>query len=642
MDAREVVADDIIYNFWRMVNTPTHALGNQYTEQAITEIIAIDDYTIEFHYSRPSYWYPVLALGQLYDMVPPEVIEEFGDMTDWRNVTGSGPFALTDYVSGSVISYDANPNWHITDPDGERLPYIDGFDVLIIFDASTALTALRSGQIDMISGYSNVSWGNAESLWETNPELSWVEKGSGTPVKLVFDMKGPPFGPSDSEDARKVRRALSMAVDREGMVEGYYDGHAWISPSYMAPIYEIEELELENLPPSSRELFEYNPEKAKELLAEAGYPDGFKVDVHVSNLSGDYWSLVVSMWDVIGVEAELDLSEAGAIAAMKFSRDWTGLLFDYGGLQFDTGFQWIQTKHPATGEYTPSPYNIGNTFNAEINTLSATLDRTADEMERQRLATEIQLIGMDEAYNILMPIPNAFNFWQPWVRGYSGEETIHIYAPRGIAAFMWIDDDMRDAGLLASAAVMALEAAEAQAVLDAAEAIRLAEEEEARLAAEAAGGRPPITVSFASNEYANEDYSFTILIPEVWTSGALYGAYERLGNAATYNLPALAIHPDEEPDAGLYLDYDGDRRAFLLAETADIIEIVSETEGVLNNGTGVTIYEYTTGGAYPGTYYSMELEVNGTVINFAVDESAYGLIPGGMEMALEILLSLDF
>ncbi|MGR3295923.1 MAG: ABC transporter substrate-binding protein, partial [Candidatus Bathyanammoxibius sp.] len=220
MAAREIVADDIIYNYQRMIDTPTHRLGNKYSDQTMTEMIAVDDYTIEFHYSTPSYWYPVLYIGQMYDMVPPEVIEEFGDLTDWRHVTGSGPFALTDYISGSVISYDANPNWHITDPDGGRLPYIAGLDVLIIIDASTALTALRSGQIDLISGYSNVSWGDAESLWETNPELSWVEKGSGTPVKLVFDMKGPPFGPSDSEDARKIRRALSMAVDREGMVEG--------------------------------------------------------------------------------------------------------------------------------------------------------------------------------------------------------------------------------------------------------------------------------------------------------------------------------------------------------------------------------------------------------------------------------------
>ena len=79
------------------------------------------------------------------------------------------------------------------------------------------------------------------------------------------------------------------------MAEGYLQGHGWIGPSLMAPIYGIEELELENLPPSQAELFEYNPDRAMELLAEAGYPDGFKTTLNVSSFEGDYWSLIVAM-----------------------------------------------------------------------------------------------------------------------------------------------------------------------------------------------------------------------------------------------------------------------------------------------------------------------------------------------------------
>ncbi len=647
MAAREVVAEDIIYNFQRMIDTPTHMLGNKYSNMQVTEMIAIDDYTVEFRYSSPSYWFPVLSLGHMNSMVPPEVIEQFGDMTDWRNVTGSGPFSLADYVSGSVISYDANPNWHVTDPDGGRLPYIDGMDILIITDATTLMTALRSGQLDTVSGWSAISWGDAESLWETNPELSWVEKGSGLPRKMTFDMRNPPFGPSDSEDALKIRRALSMAIDRVGMAEGYLQGHGWIGPSLMAPIYGIEELELENLPPSQAELFEYNPDKAMELLEEAGYPDGLKTTLHVSSFEGDYWSLIVAMWDVIGVEVDLNLIDAGAAAALKFSRNWTGLFGDYGALQFDAGFQWYYWTHPETGELLPSRYNIGNSFNETINDLTNAIDLTPDEQERQRIATQIQLIGIDAAYDILLPIPNAFNFWQPWVRGYSGEENVHAYSPRTIAAFVWINDEMRDAGILAAAAIMALEEAEAQAVADAAEAVRLAEEEAARAAAEAAGERPPITVSFASSEYVNEDYGFTILYPEAWTPGVTYGAYEKIG-AGTYTVPGLTIQPQDptlesfDPEALTVADYDGDLRAFILAEEYEIIEIVSETEGVLNNGTAVTIYEFTIGGEWPAQKTLMWVDVNGMSISFSMDPTATYPIEGGLETMLEIMLSLDF
>ena len=340
--------------------------------------------------------------------------------------------------------------------------------------------------------------------------------------------------------------------------------------------------------------------------------------------------------------------DAGAAAALKFSRNWTGLFGDYGALQFDAGFQWYHWTHPETGELLPSRYNLGNSFNETINELTSAIDLTPDEQERQRIATQIQLIGIDAAYDILLPIPNAFNFWQPWVRGYQGEENVHAYSPRTVPAFVWINDEMRDAGILAAAAIMALEEAEAQAVADAAEAERLAEAEAALAAAEAAGEAPPITVSFASNEYVNEDYGFTILYPAEWESGTLYEAYERLGNAATWAVPALGIWPQDpaidsyDPEALTIDDYDGDRRAYILAEEGDITAIVSETEGVLHNGTAVTIYEFTRGGDYPSNNALMWVDVNDMSIRFIIDYSNTYPMPGGIEAAIEILLSLDF
>ena len=442
MDAREVVAEDLIYNYWRMTNTPTHALGNTATIQRITSMTAIDDYTIEFTYGYPGYWFPVLSLGTMYGMIPPEVIEQFGDMTDWRNVTGSGPFMLTDYVSGSVIEYKSNPNWHIKDPEGRSMPYIDGFDVLIIYDPATVMTAIRSGQVDMIYGYSMISWANAEELWDTSPELNWVQKASGTPVKLVFDMKGPPFGPSDDPDALKIRRAASMAIDRQSIVDGYEQGHADIYTTFMAPIYEVEELELENLPPSTRELFEYNPDEARRLLAEAGRPS-IKTKIQFPSYAGDYFSMIKDNWDAVGIETELDPIDAGALAALQYSHTMTDVLMQYGGLAFDSGYQWFHFTHPVTEELVASPMNPGSAFNELINDLTGNLDQTPDPQERMDIATEIQLEGISQVYDIIMPIPHAYNFWQPWVRGYHGEENVTAYMPRSLPAFIWLDDDYR-------------------------------------------------------------------------------------------------------------------------------------------------------------------------------------------------------
>ncbi|MGR3294895.1 MAG: hypothetical protein ACUZ8A_01470, partial [Candidatus Bathyanammoxibius sp.] len=89
-------------------------------------------------------------------------------------------------------------------------------------------------------------------------------------------------------------------------------------------------------------------------------------------------------------------------------------------------------------------------------------------------------------------------------------------------------------------------------------------------------------------------------------------------------------------------DYDGDRRAFLLAETPDFTEILSVTEATLNNGTDVTVWEWDKAGTYPGWRLYMFVEINGVEVTFGIDASPTIPVPGGLEMALEILLSLDF
>ena len=87
---------------------------------------------------------------------PPEVIEEHGDAQDWRNLVGTGPYMLTDWVKDSSVTYTKNPNyWGYDEKFPEnRLPYLDEVKSLIIPDSSTLLAALRTGKIArMWSGY---------------------------------------------------------------------------------------------------------------------------------------------------------------------------------------------------------------------------------------------------------------------------------------------------------------------------------------------------------------------------------------------------------------------------------------------------------------------------------------------------------
>ncbi len=280
MASREVTAEDIVWNFEKVLATPSHpfAFGFEGCRE-LTSITATDRYTIEF-VVEPNIgtYFPERSFGHALPMVPPEAYEDDRNMADWRNITGTGPFMLTDFVSGSNISYERNPNWHMTDLEGRRLPYLDGLEIVIMQDITTQMTAMRSGQIDLISSFFTVGWVDAESLQTTNPELKYLRKSTASSLEfLQFDLKTPPFGPTEDEDAIKVRRALSMAIDRQAIIDGYYEGNARMITSNMATeAYGIDALDVENLPESSRELYEYNPEKAMELLAEAGYADGLR------------------------------------------------------------------------------------------------------------------------------------------------------------------------------------------------------------------------------------------------------------------------------------------------------------------------------------------------------------------------------
>ena len=169
------------------------------------------------------------------------------------------------------------------------------------------------------------------------------------------------------------------------------------------------------------------------------------------------------------------------------------------------------------------------------------------------------------------------------------------------------------------------------------------------------GSLEPATFTYTT--YTDDTYGFTIAYEAAWQSGGTsgmttYGQYERIGGGA-YTVPALSIgpsdfeavdSPDYDPDALRPSDYD-DHGAYILAERDDLEEIISATEGVLVNGTPVTIYYLTYLGDYPGWKATMYVEIDGVGILFDVAADALNVWEGiddYVESSIELLMSLDF
>ncbi|MDP6577425.1 MAG: ABC transporter substrate-binding protein, partial [Dehalococcoidales bacterium] len=205
-------------------------------------------------------------------IIAPEMTEKYGEIKEWEQVVGTGPFMLEDYVGGSSVSYVKNPNYWGRDPffPENKLPYLDGLKVLVIPDISTQQAALRTGKVDYLT--EDIDKEQRDQLLRSNPELQTKKflGAAGGGINMRLDKPELPW-----HDVR-VRRALAMAIDNVEIRDTLWAGEAEIHTYPIGPKPEGMYLytPLEEMPRSVQELFEYHPDKAKELLAEAGYPDG--------------------------------------------------------------------------------------------------------------------------------------------------------------------------------------------------------------------------------------------------------------------------------------------------------------------------------------------------------------------------------
>jgi len=429
MAAREFTADDVVFNLRRLLTSPKSQLyGNPGCPEP-EAIKALDKYTVEWTNPRPDFRIPLEEPANQYRMCPPEVIDEYGDMQDWKNVVGTGAYILTDYVSGSSFAYERNPAYFMKDPEGRSLPYLDGFQMLIIPDASTRMAALRSGKI---ANLKNITWSDAVSLKETNPELIYEPILLHYAMKLTLNSSAPPF--SD----KKVRRALSMAIDRYEIAEEFYKGNAEVVTAIAPPIFTGIGARVDELPPSQKELFDYNPEKAEQLLAEAGYPSGFKTTIDCYEPWTDLVSVIKAYWDAVGVETEINVLEVAALYGAAYAHNIEDVMF-MGYTHTDVS--WSAYLTTETGDY--YTVNWGCVNDPYIDELHTNVRQTIDEAERRPLMKELNLYIIDQAYDIFAPTQYQYHFWQPWLKGYHGESSTGWYSQLEFVNYVWVDQDLR-------------------------------------------------------------------------------------------------------------------------------------------------------------------------------------------------------
>ncbi len=442
---REMTADDVVNCFNYMVHTPGSAL--QINEPDLVKVATIKKTgPWEVTISVPSdsvnplmSWLWLVQGGGFFFMLPTDVVQKYGSMSDWHNVVGTGPYMLTDLVADSEVTFKRNPNYWMTDPTGpgkgNKLPYMDEVKELILPDISTQQAALRTAKIDTLDA---VTTDDAKSLNKTTPALL-SHRYFGTyqyDVSMRTDKPDQPF-----HDVR-VRQALMMATDFKGMAQILYGGDALIyNFPAMEGAFPDQFYPMEQLPQSVQALYQYNPDQAKKLLADAGYPQGFKTTMIVASdtASVDAASTYKAMWEKVGIDVTLKPEEFGVWISQVFSRQYDQMMYrnslDTWVLNltldrfYDIGFE--------DASYVDEPSNPDPTIEAARLEINKNL--FVDFAKANQVLRDLTPYVLGQAYYIPRPDPATYNFYWPWVNNYYGQGT-------GLLSFIqyqWIDQNLK-------------------------------------------------------------------------------------------------------------------------------------------------------------------------------------------------------
>ncbi|WP_347753751.1 ABC transporter substrate-binding protein [Agrococcus sp. ProA11] len=251
--------------------------------KTITEVVVVDDYTVQLNLAAPNPGLLSALATYLGFMASPAAIEAG---TLGSDPVGSGPYTLNQAESEPAVSYifDANPDYW----NAEAFPF-DTIEIRPYEDFSARYNALATGQIQFMYGTSDmVAQAESDNLTVQTVPGEWqgiiMQDRAGTVLEPLGDVR--------------VRQAFNHALDREAILETYYSGFGQVSTQTFNPASEawVEDL---------NDAYPYDPERARELLAEAGYPEGFSIPISYSEgFMSPLVPIVAQYLADIGVEVE--------------------------------------------------------------------------------------------------------------------------------------------------------------------------------------------------------------------------------------------------------------------------------------------------------------------------------------------------
>lgn len=374
-NGKDMTADDVKFSFERIMNPDTGAIAKSYF--ASVEAIEVKDPTTVVFKLKTADAAFIANTASAYASIVPS-----GSTDLTKDAIGTGPFKLEKSEPGQYVLLKKNPDYFNKD-----LPKVETIKFQIMKDEAERLAAIRSGKIDI----STISADSAKLL-EGKPGVQVKNYQSLEYSYLGINVNKKPF------DNPKVREAISYAVDRNQIVQTVWKGEAALTGP-IAPAITNWALDTASYP-----TYKTDVEKAKQLLAEAGFPNGFETQIETAATYPDMVEtaqVIQQQLKAIGINAKINQLEWGNYIEVWKSKDMNLMVGrNTSGVDADRSMRFF---FASTGSA-----NVWNYSNPAYDELVEKALGTVDQAERKKLYEQAQTLLVADAPNLFLASPKNY------------------------------------------------------------------------------------------------------------------------------------------------------------------------------------------------------------------------------------------
>jgi peptide/nickel transport system substrate-binding protein len=375
-----LTAEDVKFSFDRL-RAPDSGYSYGSQVETIEEVEVVDSLSVKFKLSQRTGPFLIYMAFPGSSIVPKNLVESGHDLN--AQPVGSGPFKFVSYQPRTAIKFERNESyWE------EGKPYFDAMEYRIISDITALTNAVMSGVVNFSNEIPPKDWATIQS----NPDLVGKTIEGSRYYWLLPNNKHPPL------DNPKVRQAIAHAIDRQAIVNGAFFGQATPIQGGVIPEWNWGYADLQYFAPTG------NPEKAKELLAEAGHPDGFDTSMTIASS----FPAMVAMAPII--QANLQAAGINAeIGTMEIPRYWDEV---WSTSNFDITTMYWLSPLADPDDFVTNNYKCGMAINVQkscseaMDAILAEAKAAPTEDERKALYREMQELSLEEMG--IVPLVNGW------------------------------------------------------------------------------------------------------------------------------------------------------------------------------------------------------------------------------------------